>query len=172
MINFIKYTAIVFFCFFSISIYGQVVMQIEKTGSIKKERYYIGDEIEFETANFPGVWQKRIITDIRPDDNVFISNTDMFNLSNVLRVRRISPTTSVIASVLYSIGGTSIIGSATAYTFGFRPDNWTLVIIFAVAPFGVGWLVSKLFKYKTFRIGPNRRLRALDLTYYPPEDDW
>lgn len=153
-----------------VSTSAQVVMQIEKTGSIKKERYHIGDEIEFETTNLPGVWQKRVITDIRPGDNVFTSGTDMFNLAHITRVRRINSMATVISSVLYSVGATSAIASATAFTFGFRPDNWTLVVIFAVAPFGVGYLVRKIFKYKTFRIGPKRKLRALDLTYYPVDE--
>jgi len=149
------------------SVEAQVVLQLEKTGSVKKIRYYIGDVIEFQTKQLPDVWQKRMITAIQPDENVFRSDQDIFNVSMITHIRRDSRYNPVISIFLISGGVASILASTGFYIRGFRPDSWVLPIVIPAAAILIGWLIRKYGKYKTIRIGPNRRLRTLDLNFYP-----
>lgn len=153
------------------SIEAQMVLQLEKTGSVKKIRYYVGDVIEFQTKQFPEVWQKRLITAIQPDQNIFKSDDDIFNVSMVTHIRRDSRYNPIISVFLISGGVASILASTGFYLRGFRPDSWLLPIVIPAAAIIIGWLLRKYGKKKTIRIGPNRRLRTLDLNFYPFDDE-
>lgn len=149
------------------SIEAQMILQLEKTGSVKKIRYYVGDVIEFQTKQFPEVWQKRLITAILPDQNIFKSDDDIFNVSMITHIRRDSRYNPIISVFLISGGVASILASTGFYLRGFRPDSWLLPIVIPAAAIIIGWLLRKYGKKKTIRIGPNRRLRTLDLNFYP-----
>jgi len=146
--------------------HAQMVLQLEKTGSVKRVRYYVGDIIEFKTIHLPDVWQKRLITEIRPDKNLFMSDTDMFNVNTITHIREDSKWGPIISVGLYSIAVVSVLTSAGLYVQGFRPDNWAPSIIVPAAAAVLGWLVKRFWRYKIYHVGAKRRLRTLDLNFY------
>jgi len=149
---------------------GQVVLQLEKTGSVKRIRYYKGDIIEFKTKQLPETWQKRMITDILPDQNVFKSDNDIFNVNTITHIRQESGYGPIISTALFSIAVVSVLASAGFYIRGIRPDSWVLPIAIPVTAAIFGWLVKRFWKYKIYHVGSKRRLRTMDLNFYPLEE--
>ena len=154
--------------FFSVTSSAQMVLQLEKTGSVKKVRYYIGDIIEFKTVQLPETWQRRMITDIRPDENSFISDADRFNVASITHIRREASTGQIVSLFLYSAGISSLLASTGFLIRGIQPAvSWYLVVGIPVGAIITGWLVRKYWKYKVYPVGSKRRLRTLDLSFYP-----
>lgn len=153
----------------AVSLQAQKVMQIEKVGSLKNYRYMAGDEFEYQILSLPGVWSKATIIEIMTDQNVVHTTNGLINLGTVTKVRRVNESRLKNAFVifLYSSAISTIIFSGRAWILG-TPPNW-ISYTMATAPFLVGYLIQKIFKYKTMRIGPGYRLRAIDLTFYPQD---
>jgi len=149
---------------------GQVVLQLEKTGSVKRIRYYKGDIIEFKTKQLPETWQKRLITDILPDQNVFLSDNDIFNVNTITHIRQDSGYGPIISTALFSIAVVSVLTSAGFYIRGIRPDSWVLPVLVPVTAAILGWVIQRFWKYKIYHVGSKRRLRTMDLNFYPFEE--
>jgi hypothetical protein len=147
---------------------AQMVLQLEKTGSVKKVRYYVGDIIEFKTIHLPETWQRRMITDIRPNESVFISDSDRFNVASITHIRREASTGQIVSLFLYSAGISSLLASTGFLIRGIQPAvSWYLVVGIPVGAIITAWLVRKYWKYKVYPVGSKRRLRTLDLSFYP-----
>lgn len=146
---------------------AQNVLQVERFGSLRKVRYMAGDEIEFQTTRLPGIWVRKTIVEIFPDEQVIRFEDELTNIQTITKVRRINDSwvKKVVVGFLYSSAVSTTIYSTLAWIFG-TPPNW-ISITLATVPWGLGWLVNKIFKYNTYRIGKAYRLRALDLNFYP-----
>jgi hypothetical protein len=166
--NFFRWTGMLIIMVSALSLtQAQMVLQLEKTGSVKRIRYFPGDTIEFKSTLFPDTWLKRVITEIRTDENLFVSGSDKYNLNSITHIRMANRATPIVAGAFYAIGVTSFLAAGGFWIAGYPPN--TLSVIFSTVPFGIAWLIQKLFPYKTYRISNNRRLRALDLNFYPVE---
>lgn len=160
---------IALFLFTNISMQAQKVMQIEKVGSLKNYRYMAGDEFEYQILSLPGVWSKATIIEVLTDQNVVHTTNGLINLATITKIRKKNESRFKNAFVifLYSSAISTIIYSGRAWILG-TPPNW-ISLTMSTAPFLVGYLIQKIFKYKTMRMGPGYRLRAIDLTFYPQD---
>ena len=159
---------ILFFVFIANPIFGQKLLQIEKVGSLKTQRYYIGDEVVFqlkgETENY---WYKERIEDILVDSKAVLFTNRVIKIADIAKVRsfknrgwsRSLSDNAFVASG--SFVGLSLLAAATT-EFMLR----TATVIIPGSAIVAGLIIRLIFRRKTYRMGKRKRLRVLDLNFY------
>lgn len=157
-------SALVLFLFtFGLSspLIAQKFFQMEKIGSLKVKKYYVGDQLTFQIKEYPNVWLTESIEDIYQEENMILFSDRAVKLDEIVKIRRKKKWSKGIGNNLYRFGiawaGFSLLG-----TLGGVPLTWAAAIVPA-SSFVAGFLIKNLFKHRTYRIGKKRRLRILDL---------
>ena len=148
--------------------FGQKCLQLEKYGSLSKDRFYIGDDITFRLFNDDKGWYTRTITDFDVKNGYLISFSDRIPVDSIaaLQLDR-GPAAQIIGGALQVGGASTIMFSAAYPVFNGQPVDWVGVGSGAIV-MGIGTLLRKLFRKKQFKIGKRKRLRLLDLNFGPP----
>lgn len=158
-----RHLLLTFFCCFSITIFGQKSLQIEKLHSPKTWKFYPGNEITFQLKS--GQWYTRYIEDVSYDNNwVLFPNghvpiTDiqaMKTFKNRDWSRGLGTKMMFFAPVWATYRGISIL-VADEPGFG-KGDYWVMGSTVAV-----GALLRLIFKSRTYKFKKNYRLRVIDL---------
>lgn len=147
---------------------AQKLLQIEKAGTLKTQRYYIGDEVIFQlSGELENHWFKERIVDIMVDSKSILFTNRLVKISDITKIRSfknqgwsrgLSNNAFVAAG---SFTGLSLI--AAAFTeFMLSPAT----IIIPGTTIVAALIVRFIFRRKTYRIGKKRRLRVLDLNFY------
>lgn len=146
-------------CSFSIA---QTFLQIEKKGSFKTERYYVGDLIHFQLEG-EDYWYEESI------EEIFLAEGVIHFTNRVIPINKIS----AIRDYDYyygmkSLGNKLVIfaGSFTALSLLATLADWELSIDTAIiggSAVVLGLLFKWIFKHKTWKVKGKTRLRLLSL---------
>ncbi len=147
---------------------AQKLLQIEKVGTLKTQRYYIGEEVIFQLAGeTEDYWFREKIVDILVDSKAVLFTNRVVKIANITKIRSfkdqawsrgLSNNAFIFAG---SFTGLSLIASAVT-AFSLRAAT----IIIPGTAIVVGLVIRFIFRRKTYRMGKRRRLRVLDLTFY------
>ncbi len=147
---------------------AQKAIQLEKRGSLKTEKIYVGDVLVYKLKNDKRHWLEERIADILVDEGVIRFENRLVHVDSIyaIQFRDARNGVRILSTAL----------TAFSYTWTF----WTLVSLaygesltvskaaIAVGSFAVGQGLKALF-FKTHKIKGRKRLRLIDLTYYQPD---
>lgn len=148
---------------------GQQVLQIEKYGSPKTEKIYIGEPITYQLKG-----DERYITafleEVRPEDSLLLLGNRYVYVHEISSLRFDRPWAKAAGVSLFWFGigwsGFAAVGTA----LDGDPDTsyrWSDAAV-TLTSLGLSFVIPRLFRYKTVRLGERRRLRALDLSFGEP----
>jgi len=156
------------FFFPNYSLFAQKLLQIEKVGSLKTQRYYIGDEVIFQLeGEEDDYWYRERIIDILVEANSVLFTNRVIKISSITKIRSFKDRgwSRNLSSRAFLASGAfvafSLIGSATTE---FMLNRASAII--PGATIIVGLAIRLIFRRKTYKIGKRRRLRVLDLNFY------
>lgn len=147
---------------------AQKILQIEKYGSPKTQKLFIGDELTYQVKNDES-WYSGQIVDLLVDQNVVAFDDRYIRLDNLEAFRYERGWTRPASISLYTFGlawsGFALIGTATDGdpSTSYRGSD---AVVSAVSV-GLGFAISKLLSTRTIRFGNRKRLRMLDLSFKP-----
>ncbi|MDX1942872.1 MAG: hypothetical protein SFU99_20075 [Saprospiraceae bacterium] len=148
--------------------HAQKVLQIEKYGRYKTKKIHIGEAINYKLYD-DDVWYTGYIENIEVEKNLLVMKDRYVDVSKIEKMRRPLRWSKPMRSALYLFGAS---WSANAFigtlTDGNKDTNyrWSDAIVTGVS-WITGWIIPKIFKYRTWKFGKKRRLRVLDLSPVP-----
>ncbi len=160
-------TLLLVFAFFIPSpVPGQKILQIETYGKAKTKKIFIGEEIDYLLKE-TDVWHNAVIEDLRVDRNLIVLGDRYVPMEEIAAFRQPHGWSRPIGRQLMFFGvtwsGYALIGK---WTDG-RPETnygWGDAMVTASAGL-VGFLLPKIFRYKTTKFGKRKRLRMIDVTF-------
>ncbi len=160
--KYLLFTLFLLFGTFSTS--AQKFIQMEKYGSPKVKKYFIGEEITYKLKEFPDDWTTSIIEDIVMEENLVVFNNRTIKLDEITTIRSFKPArwSVPISKNLYRFGLSWGFFSLLGPLVGF-PITWAALIVPATA-YTTGFLIKNLFRHRTYRLGKRRWLRMLDMS--------
>ncbi len=159
-------TLFVFIIAFACTAHAQKVLQIEKYGSAKTKKIYIGQEINYKLKNDED-WYKGVIEDFDIEKNWIVMRDRYVSVDSIEAFRRPKSWSKGIGTSLYTFGagwsGYALLGTLTD---GDPKTHylWSDAIVTGVS-WLTGWIIPKIFKNKIIKFGGKRRLRLLDITF-------
>jgi hypothetical protein len=156
------------FCLVTDGIVAQKFLQLEKSGSLKRTRFYPGETLKFSFRSDPKIFYTREIIGLNvgqqeiffpdvivPIDSIYAvqligSNSWAKRWSRTLLVFSASWAVYNVADVLYSDR---------------RPQAFHYVV--GGASFALSWILRWFIKERRKKIGKKNRLRILDLSFSP-----
>ncbi|MEM9919474.1 MAG: hypothetical protein AAF990_15330 [Bacteroidota bacterium] len=145
---------------------AQKVLQMEKFGKAKVTKYFIGDELTFRLKGEKDYWYQEVIQDILADDGLILFTNRAVKVSDIDAIRS------------YRIARFTRPFSRNLYLFA---TSWTVFSLLAIPTLGweigladgiivgtsllSGYLIRRLFRYRTYRMGKKRQLRLLNLDW-------
>lgn len=153
------------FCTLSIAS-AQKVLQIEKYGKAKTKKIYIGEAITYKLYDDDS-WYTLVIEDIDVEKDLLVFHDRYVDIKNIEKIRWDLRWSKGVRSSLYLFGaGWSASALIGTLTDGDSSTNyrWSDAIVTGTS-WALGWLIPKIFKYKTYTFGKRKRLRLLDLTF-------
>jgi len=143
-------------------------LQIEKVGTLKTQRFYIGDEVVFQlVGETEGYWYREKIEDILVDAKSVLFTHRLIKIGDIAKIRTFKNrgwSKGLSNNAFVAAGGFvgfSLIASALT-EFMLSPAS---AIIPGAAVVG-GLIIRLIFRRKTHRMGKRKRLRVLDLNFY------
>jgi hypothetical protein len=147
---------------------AQVVLYVEIMTEDKPIKYYEGQSLMFKEKQFPEDWQLVKINRIIDAEKIILYEGGMLKMEDIIEIRRTRPWATAIGYMLQTFGVAWLtfggIAHFTTDSFDFGVDT---AVIGGTAIIS-GWLIRKLFKYKTYKIGKKVRLKILDLSWPEP----
>lgn len=153
------------FLLLSCTCLAQKVIMLEKAGSLKTEKIYVGDELVYALKTYKKDWIEEYVVDIDIEGGRIIFQHHAVPIGDIYAIR------------LKSGGGFARTVSTLLTTFSYSWGFWTLVSVAfgdAVSPttlgigvgsFAIGQFL-RLFYVKTYKLKGRRRIRLVDLTFY------
>ncbi|MEO1515919.1 MAG: hypothetical protein AAFV95_12935 [Bacteroidota bacterium] len=146
---------------------AQRVLQLEKYGSAKVKKYFIGDELHFRLKGEKNYWYRDVIEDILADDGIIIFSKRAVKVDEIDAIRsyRVARIVQPIARNLLIFGTTwGLYAAAIAWPLGWSVGLLDIVVV--TTSWATGLLARRIFRYRTFRLGKKRRLRLLSLDWH------
>ncbi len=147
---------------------AQKVLQIEKYGRAKTEKFYIGDPVTYQVQG-EDIWHTRYIEDLLIDRDLIMFD-DRYVALDDIRAFRYDVGIAKAASIsLYTFGaawsGFALVGTLTD---GDPDTNYRAsdAVVTGVS-IGLGFLLGELLSKRTVKFGGRKRLRMLDLSFSP-----
>lgn len=161
--------------FFIGNLTAQKVLQIEKLGKAKTQKIYVGESIFIQTALNPD-WFEGVVEDLLPDAQALVFYDRIIQIKDItaIKFRKKSALNgagkamqwSWVVPVVYQ----GIFDLANPPTPEERKQSWIATGYIAAGSFLLGSLMRLIPPKKIkFGEGKNRRLRVLDLTFYPSD---
>ena len=155
----------------SVTMQGQLFLQMERTGTLKVKRYQIGDEVCFKLKGENQDFRTEYIEDILPEQDIIIFSNGMVRRTEIAFIRSFHPRkwSKPLGQQLMIFGvgwGLFSLGAKAAFLLGATSTVSPLTLGTAAivgTAIGIGWIIQKAFRQKTYRFGKKRRLRILDL---------
>ena len=158
---------------FSFPVYGQKVLQIEKFGKAKTQKMFVGETIFIQTKNNPD-WFVGVIDDLRPDAQAIVFYDRIVPLKDItaLKFRKKSVMNGIGRTFQWSwiipVGYQGVFDLVNQTSGEELAEGWKGTGIIAGSSFLLGSLMRLIPPKKLkFGEGAKRRLRVLDLTFYP-----
>jgi len=162
---------------FTGSLSAQKILQIEKFGKAKTRKLYIGETIFIQTVDNPD-WFSAPIEDLQSDAQTIVFYDRIIQIKDItaLKFRKKSSLSgagkalqwSWIVPVVYQ-GVYDLVEPPSAEE---RRQSWIATGVISAGSFLLGSIMRVIPPKKLkFGEGQRRRLRVLDLTFYPTEGD-
>lgn len=143
---------------------AQVFVQLEKSYSTRKWRFYPNSSITYKLKGNDNAWKTATIQRVMPENSLFITENGIVKLEDIATVRFHRPFPRFFEKKMYVFAGAwaffNVIGELI------KEDKFTkndAIIVGSSA--GSGFLVKQFFKNKNCKIGKKYRLRTLDLNF-------
>lgn len=147
---------------------AQKAILFEKSGSLKTEKFFVGDKLYYKLKSDPKNWLGEFIYDIDIESGLILFENRSVYVDDIsaIQIRDAGRFVKWTSSLLTNF--------SLAWNF------WTLVALIAgdpitvttvsigVGSFTIGQMLRLLF-YKTHKLKKRKRLRLIDLTFYRPE---
>lgn len=141
---------------------GQTVLQLERSGRVKTVKYGIGTVLDYR-LNGQKEWYAGEIVRLIPDEKIIVFPNRYVRLEEMAGLRFDSPSrwSKPMGRNLYIFGASWSAFSLGASIFDKNdPYTWGDAAVTATAG-ATGWLIQRLFRYKTIRLNQRKRLRIL-----------
>ena len=149
-------------------LFAQKVLQIERYGKAETEKIFIGNEILYR-LNGNDYFLRGYIEDLNIDNNVIVLPDRYVPVSeiNALQFDRGWPR-AIGTSVLWFGIGWSVLAAIGTATDGDPSSNyrWSDAAVTGTS-LVISFSLPKLFGRHTLKFGNRKRLRMLDLNFYP-----
>lgn len=148
----------------SVSLNGQILMQLEIPHEVNAIKFYEGSVLKFKSRQFPEEWQVKTIDRILFDEKILLFSDGMLEMSEITHVQMVNGTAKGIGKLFTGFGGGWLLfGGIAAITKKNKFDFQTAAI--GVLSGGIGLLISNVFSKKTYTIGKNGNLRIIDISF-------
>ena len=145
---------------------AQKVLQIERYGKAKTEKFYVGQELTFKLKG-DEEWQSAYIEGLLVEENIVLLGPRYVRLDSISALRFTRNWTKAASLTLFWFGtgwsAFALIGTAT------DGDPETKYQASDAIVTGTSWflafIIPRLFKYKKIKFGEKKRLRMLDLSF-------
>lgn len=146
--------------------HAQKALQIERYGSAKTEKIFIGEGIEYRLKDSED-WRYAVIEGFNLDQNLIILADRYLDPLKIDAFRYYRPNMKRMGVQVMTFGaawsGYALVGTALDRdpSTHYRLSDG----IVTAAAIGTGLGIMHLFKYKTLRFGKRKRLRLVDLDF-------
>ncbi len=149
---------------------AQKVLQIEKAGSFKVQKIFIGQTIDYKLEG-NDYFIEGVIEDLDIENQVIVLADRYVTLKDIVALRypRSWPQGVSKSLLWFGVGWSffAVVGTATDGESS-TSYQWSDAVVSA-SSLTSSFLVSKISRYKKIKIGKRRRLRLLDINFSPPE---
>ena len=144
---------------------AQKAIQLEKGGSFKTTKFFIGDQLVYRLKSDPKHWLREFITEIHIDEGLIEFENRVVPIGDIYAIQTQNGTKTIrsVSWLLTYFSGTWTFWTLVSLAYG-DPLALSTVII-GVGSFAIGQLLKLAF-FKTHRIKGRKRLRMIDLTFY------
>lgn len=152
-------------------IHAQKLLQIEKYGSPRTTKIFIGDPITYQLRGAEG-FHSGYIENIRIEDSLLVLADRYVKVYDIAALRYDRGWPRAAGKSLFWFGAAWSGFAAAGFAFdGDKETNyrWADAIV-TLSSWGLSLAIPRLFEHKTIRMGNRRRLRLLDLRMNP--EDW
>jgi hypothetical protein len=148
------------------SLQAQKFLQLERTGSLKVERFAIGEQFRFKLPDDDAGWYERYIEDLNPEGQLIMLGNGWYGTKDISAVwyyrKRVWP--NVVGIALQAGGASMILGDLynTIRGEGYRTENgWEFGLINIAVGTGLRAALSPI----RHKLSDRKRLRVVDLTF-------
>ncbi len=164
-----------FLFFFIGNLTAQKVLQIEKIGKAKTQKIYVGESVFIQTVLNPD-WFEGVIEDLLPDAQALVFYDRIIQIKDItaIKFRKKSGMNGAGKAMQWSwvvpVGYQGVFDLVNPPAPEERKRSWIATGYIAAGSFLIGSLMRLIPPKKIkFGEGKNRRLRVLDLTFYPSD---
>ena len=144
---------------------AQKMLLLERAGSAKTTKMYIGDVLRYRLNGKEDYWYESVITDILPEKNVILLDNFATNVDSIysIKVHR-RPITRLAGGALFTFGSTLTFATTVAALYRDEYTNYGALYGTAAASLGTGLWMSMPRKLK---LGKKFRLRPIEIDFGP-----
>lgn len=144
---------------------AQKILQMEKYGSLKTQRYYMGNNMTYRLKG-DKTWYRAKIENIRVEDKIVIFNNRYVELKDIMAIKtyqnrawsqKVGGSLMVFGASwsLFAAGGMLVDKDRFAYRWSDAAVTGTSILS--------GLLIRQIFKSNTYKMGKRRWLRLLNI---------
>jgi hypothetical protein len=153
---------------FGATLSAQIVLQLERYSSAKTRKFYEGQSLMYRIPN-DKTWYQSEIVRLIPEDRLVVFDQRYLPMADIRALRSDHPQrwSKPIAYNLYIFGSSwsfFTLAASVAYKDYSYSGRDALVTGTSLA---TGFLIHKLFRYRTWNMDKRHRLRMLDLRVHP-----
>jgi hypothetical protein len=147
---------------------AQVVLQLERFGSAKTRKFYEGQSLMYRMPN-DKTWYQSEIVRLIPEDRIVVFDQRYLPMNDIRAIRSDHPQrwSKPVAYNLYIFGSSwSFFSFAASLAYKDYSYSGRDALITGTS-LATGFLIHKLFRYRTWKMDQRHRLRMLDLRMGP-----
>lgn len=163
-----KYLVPAILLLFTTQAFAQKCLQMEKYGSTKRDRIYIGETITFTLFNDDTGWKTRMITDFDVENGFVVFGQQRVHIDSIASIQLDKRNGMKFLGTVFMAGGANTILFSIGYPLAIGASPEWVGVGWGAGFLGLGYLLRKLDRPKKFKIGKRKRLRLLDLTMIAP----
>lgn len=151
-------------CCISQPIRAQKAIQLEKRGSFKTEKYFVGETLIYKLKADKKVWLQEYINDVSMDEGIIFFENRTVHLDSIyaIQIRNARQGVKTIAGALTGFSYVWNFWTLVSFAYGEPLRLGTSIV--GVGSFLVGQGLRLAF-FKTHKIKGRKRLRLIDLTF-------
>jgi hypothetical protein len=151
--------------FFGCTGYAQKALLLEKEGTLKTKKFYIGEKLIYKLKHDTKHWLDEVIIELDLESGTIFFENRTVNIKEICAVqirdggnfmRKLS---AVLTTFSYSVGFWSLVSLA------FDDPVTSAWIGIGLGSYVTGQLLRITF-FKTYKLSQRKRLRLIDLTFY------
>lgn len=144
---------------------GQKALLIEKRGSLKTVKIFVGETIYYKLKSDKKQWLEERIIDIKIEEGYVLFENRIVHVDSIyaIQFRNARNAVKTIANVLIGFSYAWNFWTIVSLIDG-TPFNWSTIAI-GVGSFVVGQLLKQVL-FKTYKFKGRKRIRLIDLTFY------